>query len=127
MRLCEVAGSGTATSSLGKAWRSHRPGQAVATANPSRRTNIIVSRSPLNHPAHFSDADWAEYQQYQAEHEDLVAQVAEHEAQMAHDLIATDNEHELDSRPVPKPGAAPAPRISPPHRSPATRRRSRGR
>ncbi|MFE6548282.1 hypothetical protein ACFVHS_07755 [Streptomyces sp. NPDC057746] len=85
------------------------------------------SRSPLNRPAHFSDADWAEYQQCQAEHDDLMAQIAEREAQMEHDLIATYDEYELDFSPVPKPEADPAHRLPPPHRSPASRRRNRGR
>ncbi len=83
-------------------------------------------RSPLNRPAHFSDADWAEYQQCQAEHDDLVAQIAEREAQMEHDLIATYDEYELDFSPVPKPEGTPARRTPPPHRTPTSRRRSHG-
>ncbi|NIY65594.1 hypothetical protein [Streptomyces malaysiensis] len=82
-------------------------------------------RSPLNRPAHFSDADWAEYQQCQAEHDDLMAQIAEREAQMEHDLIATHDEYELDFSPVPKPEGTPT-RLTP-HRTPTSRRRRRGR
>ncbi|MFD6434508.1 hypothetical protein [Streptomyces venezuelae] len=54
-----------------------------------------------------------------------MAQVADHEAQMEHDLIATYDEHELDftSDPVPHPAHRPPP----PHRTPTSRRRSRGR
>lgn len=80
-------------SPLGKARRLHRPGRAVVTARQPRRTDITTSGSPLNRPAHFSDADWAEYQHCQTEHDDLTAQVAECEAQMEHDLIATYDEY----------------------------------
>ncbi|MET8590438.1 hypothetical protein [Streptomyces sp. NPDC005078] len=56
-----------------------------------------------------------------------MAQIADREAQMEHDLIATYDEYEVDFSQVPKPEADPARRIPPPHRSPASRRRSRGR
>ncbi|MDX2906789.1 hypothetical protein PV464_43500, partial [Streptomyces scabiei] len=85
------------------------------------------SRRPLNRPAHFSDADWADYQQCQAEHEDLMTQIAEREAQMEHGLITAYGEYELDFSPVPKPEADPARQIPPPHRTPASPRRNRGR
>lgn len=55
-----------------------------------------------------------------------MAQLAEREAQMEHDLIATYDEYELDFSPVPKPDANPARRTPPPHRT-TSRRRSRGR
>lgn len=54
-----------------------------------------------------------------------MAQVAEREAQMEHDLIATYDEYELDFSPVPE--TSPARQTPPPHRTPASRRRSRGR
>ncbi|MCG0285415.1 hypothetical protein [Streptomyces sp. PSAA01] len=56
-----------------------------------------------------------------------MAQLAEREAQMEHDRIATHDEYELDFSPVPKPEGTPAPRTPPPHRTPTSRRRSRGR
>ncbi|MFJ1652678.1 hypothetical protein ACIOC2_14930 [Streptomyces sp. NPDC088337] len=73
-----------------------------------------------------SAGEWAEYQQCQAEHDDLMAQIADREAQMEHDLIAAHDEYELDFSPVPKPEADPACRTPLPHR-PTARRRSRGR
>ncbi|MFD4479428.1 hypothetical protein ACFWPU_25385 [Streptomyces sp. NPDC058471] len=54
-----------------------------------------------------------------------MAQVADREAQMEHDLIATYDEYELDFAPVPAPD--PAHRMPPPHRTHTSRRRSRGR
>ncbi|GAA3196491.1 hypothetical protein GCM10017688_64640 [Streptomyces ramulosus] len=54
-----------------------------------------------------------------------MVQVAEREAQMEHDLISTYDEYEFDFTPVAEP--APSVRTSPPHRPPASRRRSRGR
>lgn len=83
-------------------------------------------RNALNRPAHFSDADWAEYQLCQAEHDGLMAQVADREAQMEHDLKTAYDEYELDVSPVPKPETDLARRTPPPHRT-ASRRRSRGR
>ncbi|MGW2137679.1 hypothetical protein ACWCW2_16920 [Streptomyces sp. NPDC001773] len=56
-----------------------------------------------------------------------MAQVADREAQMEHDLIAAYDEYELDFSRVPKAEADSARRIPPPRRSPALRRRSRGR
>ncbi|GLW47551.1 hypothetical protein Stsp02_32130 [Streptomyces sp. NBRC 14336] len=56
-----------------------------------------------------------------------MAQIAEREAQMEHDLIAAYDEYELDFSPVPKPEASPARQIPPPHRPPGYRRRNRGR
>jgi hypothetical protein len=55
-----------------------------------------------------------------------MAQVADREAQLEHDLIAADDEYELDSSPVPKPEVDLARRTPPSHR-PASRRRIRGR
>ncbi|MEU3188428.1 hypothetical protein ABZ707_30175 [Streptomyces sp. NPDC006923] len=68
----------------------------------------------MNRPDHFSDADWAEYQQCQAEHDDLMAQVAKRKAQMEHDLVDAYDEYEFDFTPLPgpKPGPAVAPRTS---------------
>ncbi|MET9664937.1 hypothetical protein ABZY19_06140 [Streptomyces sp. NPDC006475] len=54
-----------------------------------------------------------------------MAQVAEREAQMERDLIASYDEYEFDFSPAPEP--SPAHRTPPPHRTPASRRRSRGR
>ncbi|MFF7543408.1 hypothetical protein ACFZCU_07195 [Streptomyces canus] len=56
-----------------------------------------------------------------------MAQLADREAQMEHGLIATYDEYELDFHLVPKPEATPARRTPPPHRTPTSRRRSRGR
>ncbi|MEU9280282.1 hypothetical protein [Streptomyces sp. NPDC048341] len=56
-----------------------------------------------------------------------MAQIADREAQMEHGLIATYDEYELDFSPVPKPETTPARRTPPPPRTPASRRRSRGR
>ncbi|MEU3028079.1 hypothetical protein ACPCBC_16760 [Streptomyces incarnatus] len=55
-----------------------------------------------------------------------MAQVADREAQMEHDLITTYDEYELDFSPVPGPETDLAQRTPPAHR-PASRRRSRGR
>ncbi|MEU2222678.1 hypothetical protein [Streptomyces sp. NPDC018347] len=72
---------------------------------------------PLNRPDHISDTDRADYQQRPAEHDTLMAQTAEREARLEHDLIAAYDEYEADfSR-----------RTPPPHPTPAARRRSRGR
>ncbi|MFE8009039.1 hypothetical protein [Streptomyces sp. NPDC057418] len=84
-------------------------------------------RNALNRPAHFSDADWAEYQQCQAEHDDLMAQVADREAHLEHDRIATYDAYELDFTALPKLEDGPTRQTPPPHRSPASRRRNRGR
>ncbi|MEU8592322.1 hypothetical protein AB0D07_01105 [Streptomyces globisporus] len=54
-------------------------------------------------------------------------QVADREAQLERELISAYDEYGLDFSPVPTPDADPARRITPPSRSPATRRRSRGR
>ncbi|MFF3976554.1 hypothetical protein [Streptomyces sp. NPDC001828] len=54
-----------------------------------------------------------------------MAQVADREAQMEHGLIAAYDEYELDFTPVPEPN--PAHRTPPPHRTPTSRGRSRGR
>ncbi|MFE1071180.1 hypothetical protein ACFW5W_08130 [Streptomyces sp. NPDC058783] len=56
-----------------------------------------------------------------------MAQIAEREAQMEHDLITAYDEYELDFSPVPKPEADPARQIPLPHRPPGYRRRNRGR
>lgn len=87
----------------------------------------MTARRLLNRPDHFSDADWADYRQRQAEHDDLMAQTAEREAQLEHDLIAAYDEYEVDLNPVPKPEADLSRRTPPPRRTPASRRRSRGR
>ena len=56
-----------------------------------------------------------------------MAQIADREAHLEHDLIAAHNEYELDSGPVPKPEATPDRPTPPPNRAPTSRRRSRGR
>ncbi|MEV7242807.1 hypothetical protein AB0N92_16370 [Streptomyces sp. NPDC093248] len=56
-----------------------------------------------------------------------MAQIADREAHMEHGLIATYDEYELDFSPASKPEADPARRLPLSHRSPASRRRSRGR
>ncbi|MFG3078234.1 hypothetical protein [Streptomyces sp. NPDC048225] len=77
---------------------------------------------------HLNATEWAEYQQRQAEHDDLMAQVADDEAQLEHDLIAAYDEYELGANQESQPGATPAGRTPPPHRSPASSRgRNRGR
>ncbi|MGW7169977.1 hypothetical protein ACWGH3_32815 [Streptomyces sp. NPDC054884] len=53
-----------------------------------------------------------------------MAQVAEREAQMEHDLIASYDEYEFGFTLVPE--LSPAHRTPPPHRTPVSRRRSRG-
>ncbi|MFD6624776.1 hypothetical protein [Streptomyces diastaticus] len=80
----------------------------------------------MKRPPHYSDADWAEYQQCQAEHDDLMAQVAAREAQIEHDLINAADTYEFDFSPVPKPEADLARQTDPRHRPPS-RRRSRSR
>lgn len=104
------------------------PGRAVATADRacSGPRSTHIPRNALNRPAHFSDADWAEYQQCQAEHDHLMAQVADREAQLEDDLIAAYDEYELDFSPVPKQETDLTRRTPPPHRL-TSRRRSRGR
>ncbi|MER0445779.1 hypothetical protein ABR738_14615 [Streptomyces sp. Edi4] len=75
-----------------------------------------------------SATEWAEYQQRQAEHDSVMAQVAVYEARMEHDLTATHDECELGFHQEPQPGATPARRTLPPHRSPASSHgRKRGR
>ncbi|MCZ4101291.1 hypothetical protein [Streptomyces sp. H39-C1] len=56
-----------------------------------------------------------------------MAQVADREAQMEHDLIDTYDAYELDYTPRPDPKPHPARPISPLLPAPASRRRSRGR
>ncbi|MGQ4376490.1 hypothetical protein ACN6K9_006854 [Streptomyces sp. SAS_267] len=56
-----------------------------------------------------------------------MAQIADREAQMEHDLIATYDQSELDFSPVPKQEANPAHQTSAPHPTSASCRRSRGR
>ncbi|MFB8017036.1 hypothetical protein ACFC36_00570 [Streptomyces rubiginosohelvolus] len=81
----------------------------------------------MKRPPHLSDADWADYQQCQAEHDDLMEQVADREAQLERELIPTYDKYELDFSTAPTPDADPGRRTPPPSRSPATRRRIRGR
>ncbi|GCD41855.1 hypothetical protein [Streptomyces paromomycinus] len=50
----------------------------------------------MHRPAHFSDADWADYLQCQAEHDDLLDQVADREAQIEQGLIDTYDDYEFD-------------------------------
>ncbi|MFC5218904.1 hypothetical protein [Streptomyces coerulescens] len=56
-----------------------------------------------------------------------MAQIADREAHLEHDLIAAYDEYELDFSPVPKPEATPARPTPPPSRTPTSPRRSRGR
>nr|WP_145492049.1 MULTISPECIES: hypothetical protein [Streptomyces] len=88
---------------------------------------IQTARRPLNRPDYISDADRADCQQRQAEHDDLLmAQTAEREAQLEHDLIAAYDEYEAHLHPVPEPETGLNCRTPPSHH-PASRRRSRGR
>ncbi|RZD82190.1 hypothetical protein [Streptomyces albidoflavus] len=80
----------------------------------------------MKRPAHYSDADWAEYQQGQAEHDDLMTQVAAREAQTEHDLITAADAYESGLSPVPKREADLARPLDPRYR-PLTRKRSRSR
>ncbi|AZS87195.1 hypothetical protein ELQ87_25350 [Streptomyces griseoviridis] len=81
----------------------------------------------MKRPPHVNATEWAEYQQHRAEVDDL-AQVADQDAQMEHDLIAAHDEYELGFSQESQPGVASAGRTPPPHRSPASsRRRNRGR
>lgn len=57
----------------------------------------------MKRPAHFSDADWAEFQQCQDEHDDLMAQVADREYQMEVGQIDSYDEYEFDFGPLPEP------------------------
>ncbi|MFJ4572076.1 hypothetical protein ACIP4W_11690 [Streptomyces sp. NPDC088846] len=50
----------------------------------------------MNRPANFSDADWAEYLQCQAEHADLMDQFTDREAQMEQGLLDTYDEYDFD-------------------------------
>jgi hypothetical protein len=57
-----------------------------------------------------------------------MAQVADQDAQMEHDLIATHDEYELGFSQESQPVVTPTGRTPPPHRSPASSRgRNRGR
>ncbi|MBW1597284.1 hypothetical protein [Streptomyces sp. JJ38] len=56
-----------------------------------------------------------------------MTQVAEREAQMEHELIATYDEYEFDFSPLPEPQPSPARRTPPLRRALASCRRSRGR
>ncbi|MEV7107177.1 hypothetical protein [Streptomyces atroolivaceus] len=56
-----------------------------------------------------------------------MAQVADREAHLEHDLISTYDAYELDFTALPKLEAGPTHRTPPLHRSPASGRRSRGR
>ncbi|WP_326812303.1 hypothetical protein OIE62_07580 [Streptomyces scopuliridis] len=55
-----------------------------------------------------------------------MAQVADREAEMEHDLIDTYDEYEFDFAARPEQKPRPARRIPPLHHAPASRRRSRG-
>ncbi|QHC18940.1 MULTISPECIES: hypothetical protein [unclassified Streptomyces] len=77
----------------------------------------------MKRPAHYSDADLAEDQQRQAEHDDVMTQVAAREAQIEHDLVTAADAYESDLSPVSKPEANLA-RPSDPRHRPSTRRRS---
>lgn len=59
-----------------------------------RRRTRPPSRSPLNRPAHVSDTDWTEYQRCQAEHDDLMTQVADREAQIEFGFIDSHDDYE---------------------------------
>lgn len=50
----------------------------------------------MNRPANFSDADWAEYQQCQTEHDNLMDQFTDREAQMEQGLLDTYDEYAFD-------------------------------
>ncbi|MFJ5530976.1 hypothetical protein [Streptomyces sp. NPDC093261] len=82
----------------------------------------------MKRPPHLNATEWAEYQQRRAEVDDLMAEVADEEAQMERDLIAAHDEYELGFSQESQPGVTPAGRTPPPHRSPASSRgRNRGR
>ncbi|MDI3418605.1 hypothetical protein [Streptomyces luteolus] len=46
-------------------------------------------------PPHLTNAEWADYKQCQADHDDLMAQVANREAQMERSLIDAYEEYEF--------------------------------
>ncbi|MFB6750623.1 hypothetical protein ACFCX6_06770 [Streptomyces sp. NPDC056353] len=69
--------------------------------------------------------EWAEDQQRRAELDDLMAQVADQEAQMEHHLITTHNDYAVQINSEPTSDADLSRRVPPPYR-PATRRISRG-
>ncbi|KOT79110.1 hypothetical protein ADK70_31860 [Streptomyces rimosus subsp. pseudoverticillatus] len=69
----------------------------------------------MKRPAHYSDTDWAEYQQCQAEHDDIMNQVADREAQIEQGLIDTYDDYEFDFTSPARPAQQPRPaRQSPP-------------
>ncbi|MFH9862189.1 hypothetical protein [Streptomyces sp. NPDC017202] len=75
-------------------------------------------------PPHENAAEWAEARRRQTEHDDLMAQLADRDAEMEHDLSVACGACELDSHQVPETDFTRRP--APGHR-PASRRRSRGR
>ncbi|XVV38392.1 hypothetical protein ACQPXT_34635 [Streptomyces sp. CA-100214] len=97
-----------------------RPAPRRAGSSPTRPTPGV----PLTRPPHESAAAWAEARRRQTEHHDLMAQLADRDAEMEHDFSVACGDCELDSQQVPETDFTrrPAPR----HR-PASRRRSRGR
>lgn len=76
----------------------------------------------MHRPRNLTDEEWADYQQCQDEHDDLMAQVADREAQMEAGLIDSYDEYEFTWEypdPAPRPqnsNAAPGPPIPPPRR-----------
>ncbi|MEE4544012.1 hypothetical protein V2S66_18800 [Streptomyces sp. V4-01] len=50
-----------------------------------------------------SDSEWADWQQCQDEHDDLMSQVADREYQMESGLIDSYDEYEFDFGPLPEP------------------------
>ncbi|MFE7119836.1 hypothetical protein ACFU99_30900 [Streptomyces sp. NPDC057654] len=63
----------------------------------------------MKRPADCSDAEWAEIQQCQAEHDNLMDQVADREAQMEQGFIDTYDEYEFDYTTPVRPAQPPHP------------------
>ncbi|MFE5097559.1 hypothetical protein ACFRCI_46655 [Streptomyces sp. NPDC056638] len=81
----------------------------------------------MNRPANFSDADWAEYQQCQTEHDDLMDQFTDREAQMEQGLLDTYDEYEFDFAPLSVQQPHPARQLPPARPGSASRGSVRGR
>ncbi|MCA1223239.1 hypothetical protein [Streptomyces sp. 8L] len=75
----------------------------------------------MNRPTGLNETQWADYQQCQAEHDDLIQQVADREAQMENGLIDSYDEYEFDFSPLPDHKPAPVEGSSPRPPSPVRR------
>ncbi|KPI02866.1 hypothetical protein OK074_5016 [Actinobacteria bacterium OK074] len=67
----------------------------------------------MRRPADMSDDDWIEYQELEDDHNDLMAQCADREAQMENGLNDSYDEYEFDFSPLPPKESSPPPSASP--------------